>query len=540
MNDPILTPNLVDLQPRIVSRERNLDFGQLFYASENRKIFITRLFQSEITDEKGNKQNVKVVVSFHPTYGTLNTFDERMYYVLVEIWQEQSKADICFFSEREIARRLKIPWAGSTTGKTIKQSLFRLRLVGIEWDGSFFHKQQQRYISIANPFTILSHLQLISTKDEGIGSQIAEFSFDQKVIENLNSNYTRPILLAQVLSFKSPLAQALYTYLEPRHYVTNHFHRTTAGLLIEDLGLIGSSYQRKAKRVQVINRAKNELLGKPFYYDEIIEKIEIKKGKQDDIFHSYRSGESKIKGVKPEVVQTSSPPPKPETPQNRREAPSNTQKVENPTPPQTKPATDAREALELLQYFGKTFQNQEQQEFTKNAVLKAQEVINKHGMERAKFFIRFAQGSANQTNYKPATFNGILKYLDAAIAEFERQQRIAKLQADEMAKTHLENARYDHQKAYEDFYYQYVDELFGSFKNNNVAQFNKFQRWQAEKRNSKEQIKHDGNRALSLKVFDRKVQELIRFIEFFQDDRDLQIPDFWEWDSQHNPNSFST
>ena len=537
MNDSILTSNVVDLQSRIVSRERNLDFGQLFYASENRKIFVTRLFQSEITDGNGNRQNIRVVVKFDPTLGTLNTFDERMYYVMVELWEEQSKPPIVYFSERQIARRLNIKWDG---GKSIRESLFRLRGVFIEWDGSFFHKQQQRYISIANPFTILSHLQLISTKDEGIGSQIAEFSFDQKVVENLNSNYTRPIMLDTVLSFSSPLAQAIYTLLDRKLYATNHYHRTTAGLLIEDLGLIGSSYQRKAKRVQVINRAKNELVGKPFYYDEVIEKIEIKNGKQDAIFHAYRSGADRIKGVKPEVVQTSSPPPKPSTPQNRREAPSKAQKVENPTPPHSKPATDAREAKELLQYFTKTFHNQEQGEFTKNALLKAQEIINKHGMEQAKFFVRFAQGEANQTNYKPDTFNGILKYLTPAIAEFERQQRIAKLQADEMAKTHLENARYDHQKAYEDFYYQYVDELFCLLKNNNVAQFNKFQHWQAEKRKEKEQIKHDGNRALSLKVFDRKVQELIRFIEFFQDDPDLQIPDFWEWDEKDNPNSFSS
>ncbi len=181
----ILTVVPTEDQPRIVSRERNLDFGQIFYPQEQRKVFVTRILESELTDSEGNKQTIKAVVKFDSTLGTLNTFDERVYYVLVELWEEQQRADVCLFSEREIARRLNLQWTAGKRGvaKTIRHSLIRLRGVLIEWGGSFYHKAKNKHIVITNPFTILSHLKLVSTKDEPVGSQVAEFGFDQKVID---------------------------------------------------------------------------------------------------------------------------------------------------------------------------------------------------------------------------------------------------------------------------------------------------------------------------------------------------------------------
>ena len=537
MNEPILTSNVIDIQPRIVSRERNLDFGQFFYPQEKRKIFVTRLFRSEVTDGNGNKQTIKAVVSFHPTLGTLNTFDERVFYVLVELWQEQGKPNICYFSERDIQRRLKIKH-GINNDKAVRESLTRLRIVGVEWDGSFYHKEKRCSISISNPFTILSHLKMISTKNEGIGSQVAEFSFDWRVIDNLNSNYSRPILLDEVLSFISPLAQALYTHLEPKLYGTNHYHRTSAGLLIEDLGLIGSSYQRKGNRVQYINRAKGELLGKRFYYDEAISKVEMVNSKQDAIFHAYRSGAPKIKGRVINILHEAVPrkEPKRKESQNCHRSPSDN----TTTAPKTSPR-GSQEALELLHYFTETFPNEERPELTKNDVLKAQEVIVKYGMERARFFIRFARLEADKTRYKPQHFNGIIKYLTPAIAGYERQKRTAKKGEDDAARRRLENARYDHERTYERDYHQYIDEMLSGIDDrHHLEKFNQFRIWQAQERTKiVESTKSDGIKKIQLRNFDSDGSRTLRLCHFFQDDSEIHIPSFWEWDEQHNPNRFS-
>ena len=541
MSESILTSNVTDIQPRIVRRELNLDFGQFFYPQGTRKVFVTRLFRSELADEDGNRKTIKAKVSYHPDYGTLTTTDERVFYVLVEFWQEQGKPETVYFSEREIARRLNVNWCGSTS--TIFESLTRLRGVLIEWDGSFFHKPSERLVSIKNPFTILSYLKTVSTKDGGIKQQLAELSFDKRIVQNLESKYSRPILLDTVLSFHSPLAQALYTYLEPRLFGTNHFNRTTKGLFIDDLGLIGSSYQRKANRVQYIKRAKQELIGKRFYYDEAITKVEVANGSQDAIFHAHRSGTSKLKGQVIEIPYqpAASKEPKTKKPQNRRRA-SLTPKVgDNTTYSPKTPPRASQEAYELLECFANTFNHQGKPKKTRNAVLKAQEIINQHGMERAKFFIQFAHREATKTNYQPKHLQGIIKYLDAAIAEYERLQRIAKKGEDDVARRRLENARYDHERTYESDYHQFIDQLLLGIDDQHLEKFNTYRTWQLEERNKiATSLVAKGIKEIQLRTFDSEGAGILRLQQFFKDDPDINIPTFWEWDTTHNPHSFGT
>ena len=536
MNEPILTSNVISIQPRIVRRELNLDFGQFFYPQETKKIFVSRLFLSELTDEDGNKKTIKAEVSFHPKYGTLTTFDERVFYVLVEFWQEQGKPETVYFSDREIARQLNVKWGGESA-RRISESLTRLRLVGIEWNGSFFHKLSDSLISISNPFTILSHLKTFTTKNEGIGSQIAEFRFDDRVVDNLNSNYSRPTLLDTVISFCSPLAQALYIYLEPRLYGTNHYNRTSAGLFIEDLGLQGSIYSQKKYRVRAIKRAREELLGKRFYYDEAITKIEIANGKQDAIFHAYRSGAPKLKGRVIEMPHEAAPKkePKRKKSQNCHKAPSNN---DNPTTTSKTQPRASQDVYELLQLFTRTFYDQEQQ-FSKQAVAKAQEVIKQHGMERAKFFVRFAKAEATKTNYKPQHIQGIIKYLEPAIAEYERQQRTAKKGEDDAARRRLENAKIDHERNYESEYFNYLDEVVVRLMDKQSERFNEFRTWQNQERTKiVESTMSDGIKKIQLRTFDSEGAAILRLQRFFHDDSEIHIPSFWEWDEQHNPNRF--
>ena len=543
MTNSILPIQPAESQPRIVSRELNFDFGQFFYPQEKRKIFEIRYFSSEITDSQGNKRTIKATVKPDATLGTLTTFDERVYYVLIEIWKEQGRSQKAFFSERELARRLRIKW-GRYTAKAITDSLNRLRGVFIDWEGSFYDFKQARFIKIKNPFTVLNHLKVSSTKDEAFKAQIAEFSFDERVIENLNNNYCRPVRFDIILSFSSPLAQAVYTFLDRKLYGTKDYHRTTKGLLVDDLGLIGKTYQQKSNRIQYLSRIRGELLRKPTSTGEVIQRFELNTNRKDDaLLLVERSGSSKrTKAESPQPTTTCQTNDSPNTP---LKPPKNSKK---PDPKQTPRAAPKKrvegkyEAVEVLSYFDQIFFQKENKEFSQNAMLKASQLIKKYGLEKVKFLVDFAQREAPKTNYKPKTFQGILQYLDDANHEYEEEKRIAqvqKRQEEEQQKQRAENARIDHQKQYQQQYSEYINARVGELLNTSPEKLSQFQQWQEQQR---EEIaasqKRDALKELALRVFDSQGQFILRLQKFFQNDPDVHISDFWEWDKEKNPNFF--
>ena len=537
-------PNLA----RTVSRELNLDFAQFFYPQEKRRIFEIRYFQSEITDKQGNKQNVSAIVKPDATLGTLTTFDERVFYALVEIWHEQDKAGTCFFSEREIARRINLGW-GKCTAKAISDSLIKLRGVLIEWQGSFYDSAQSKFIEIRNPFTIVNHLKIVSTKNGGIGSQIAEFGFDERVVQNLNSNYSRPVRFDVILSFHSPLAQAAYTLIDPKLYGTNQYHRTTRGILLDDLGLIGESYKRKSRRIEYLSRIRNELLNAPTSFGEVIEKYEIKRGKEDALLLVTRSGAARIKGKKIEVleapqVKRSEPSQKsPQKPQKPRQEPKKSRSKDTPASTKEKPTEAKSEAIEALSYFQQVFCGGEKRSFSGNVVSKAESIIKQHGLEKTKFLIDFASREAPKTNYQPRSFNGIVHYLSDALKAWQGNKRLAKRrkkEADKVVKARIENARIDHERACQDDYIKFISELLNSYGSQEPERVNEFGCWQADLRRKKEkELEGNPMKEKALEVFEREGQIVLRLVEFFKDDPDIHIPDFWEWDAQHNRNSFT-
>ena len=530
-------------QPRIVSRELNLDFGQFFYPQEKRRIFDIRQFQSEVSDHQGNIQYISAIVNPHARLGTLTTFDERVFYALIEIWQEQNQADICRFSEREISRRINLGWGQNTAG-AIRDSLTRLSGVSIEWKGSFYDSAKDELIEIHNPFSILNHLEITSTKNKHFKDKRAEFGFNKRVIKNLNSNYSRPVRFDVILSFRCPLAQALYTLIEPKLYGTKQYHRTTRGL-VEDLGLIGKSYQRRAIRVQEFGKLQRELIGKPTSFGEVIEKYEINPGKDDALLLMTRSGAARIKGQRIEVLETpqvkrSEPSQKAsQKPQKPRQEPKKSLDKDIPISTQEKPTEGKFEAKEVISYFHQEFGGTMQT--SKSVVSKAEKIVKEQGLKFAKFLVDFARLEAPKTNYEPKSFSGIVQYRSDALKAWKANIRLQKRlerEAEQVAKRRREDARIDHEKAYRGDYYEYVNELVCSLGDEYPSRFNDFRGWQAEQRREKENL--EGNlREVSLRVFDSEGQSILRLTQFFQDDPDIHIPDFWQWDSNHNPNPFS-
>ncbi len=441
-------------QLRIVPRELNFDFGQLFYPQERRKIFEIRCFRQNTDD-----QQTRVIIKPDVTLGTLTTLDERVFYALIEIWKEQGKAQIGLFSEREILRRINSKW-GEKTRDSVRDSLKRLRLVGIEWVEAFYDSVTKKFIGADdNPFTILSHLRIISTSNQGIGSQISEFSFDNKVVRNLNSNYSRPVRFDVILSFRSPLAQAMYTFVEPKLYGTNGYHCKTKRL-VEKLGLLGKIYKHKSARVREFGKLDKELLGKPTGFGEMIERYEIREGKDDAVLEIGRSGESRIKGKKVEEVEvkafvieslqsveTDEQKPMQKASQKQREKQHKAKKrqsKEETASTSEKPSqsdselqelseifesatsfTDASEALnaealELLKYFDSVFNLDS--DLDQNDVPKAELFIERYSLSAGKFLVDFAHRQGGE----PKRFSDILSHRAEALEAFKHQRQPGK------------------------------------------------------------------------------------------------------------------
>ena len=527
----ILPTETPESQPRIVPRELNFDFGQFFYPQEKRKICEIRYFSSEIKDEYGNKQVIKAVINPAGELGTLTTFDERVFYVLVEIWKEQGKPEIAYFSEREIARRLRLGW-GQCVAKAINDSLNRLRIVGIIWKGSFYCRKQEKFIEIKNPFTILSYLCIVSTKDKNFRGQIAEFSFDKHTIENLNANYARPIRFDVILSFKSPLAQALYIHLDRKLYGTKKYNRATEALIVNDLALLAKSYQRKAIRIQEIRKLESEIKGKQTGYGEVIEKYEIDTNRKEDaILKVSRSGSAKIKGKKIEV---------PKGKHNNQSNSESEPKQIKDTPRQT-----PVEVLKALEYFQKVFWGNTEVNASPKVLSEATKIVKKHGLDKTKFLVDYAHKKARETNYKPATFNGISRYLAEALKEQERQKIIDRNNEEKLRKTHLENRKIDHVKQYEPAYLEYIEALIKALTYQYPQEIGEFMESEITKRQELEKaVENTSDKSkrkiaeLKLRTFARTGQKALRFVTHFQRHPEIKIPDFWQWDREHNPNKF--
>lgn len=499
---------------RLVARELNFDFGCFFYPSENKIINETRYFSLEKKDSKGNLRKLHAELLPVQKFGILTTFDERVFYVLVETWIEQKKADKCFFSLRELADKLNLSW-GLNVRIAIKNSLNRLRICGILWKESFYLKKEKRHITIENPFTILNFLEVYTNKREGIGAPISCFSFDERTLSNLVQSYSRPINFNTILSFDYPLSQTVYTLLDRKLYGTNDYSRTIKGLLLDDIQLIGKSYEHKSHRIRVLEKIIPELTGVKLSYGEIITSITIENnGRSDAILRVKRTGAKKIKG---KLLQTES----------------FTKKTDIKIPESTRKA---------LEEFDKHFNSKFEINNTPKKVVECVSLLVKeHGIEAILFSIGYIKTNLIKKSYQPDTFNGIKKYISKAVAAYKEHIKInrkkVQLTKDEQ---HLQAQvkKESYERDNKDKYVTYVNNLLLEIKHDNPLAYTEFLEYeQAEWIVQKSKLKSRFLLDTAKKYFNRESTRATRIQNYFNRCDFITIPDFWEWDSQANKNT---
>ncbi len=552
MNNIILPIEAEQSQPRIVPRELNLDLGQFFYPDEKSKRFEIREFHATFSDAEGNSCTTKVLIKPDATLGTLTTFDERVMYVLLELWKEQGQPYKVRFSYRELLRRLQTK-IGRDTLRAIQNSVERLGGVMLRWENSFYIKSEDRYIDLLTPFTIITNVKVATNRAKGIGAAVCEFSFNENFLNNLKANYCRPIKFDVILNFRTPLAQAVYTLLDRKLFGTKEYHRTTAGLLINDLGLKAKSYQQKFKRVEKLKKIRGELLNAPLSFGEVIEVYEVETSRDGDaVLYIRRSGEPNIKARKVAYLPSARPleserPSQPDEDAPRREktpSPKSTpSQKEKPLKSAYKPLSE-QEAL--VRYFYLVFKEQSDPHISKAAVTKAKKIIQDYGLEQGRKFVDFAKQQADLTHYKPRSFQGIIQYLGdwkQQLEERERQQRIDRREQENLQLAHSENSRIDHEKKYQSAYFDYVDLRLEAICQESPADYIAFEKAEKQQQKELEAVLFDAPSSkkkiaeLQLRTFNRRGQKVIRAFDFFKNTK-LSILDFWQWDDQINPEKF--
>ena len=549
MNNIILPIEAHQRQPRIVPRELNLDLGQFFYPDEKSKRFEIREFHATFSDTEGNSCTTKVLIKPDATLGTLTTFDERVMYVLLELWKEQGQPYKVRFSYRELLRRLETK-IGVNTLKAIQNSVERLGGVMLRWENSFYIKSEDRYIDLLTPFTIITNVKVATNRAKGIGAAVCEFSFNENFLNNLKANYCRPIKFDVILNFRTPLAQAVYTLLDRKLFGTKEYHRTTAGLLIDDLGLKAKSYQRKAIRVEKLKKIRGEMLNAPLSFGEVIEVYEVDSNRDGDaVLYIQRSGEQNIKARKVAYLPSARPLESEKPPQTAQDDP---RSEKNPSPKSNprqkeKPLESASLPLSeqetLVKYFYSVFGNQSDPHISKAALTQAKKIIFDYGLDQGRKFVDFAKQQAEKTHYKPKSLQGILQYLGdwkKQLQEQERQQRVDQREQEKLRLAHSENSRIDHEKTYQSAYFDYVDLRLEAICEKSPADYIAFERSENQQKKELEKAFYDApdrikkNLAeINLRVFNQRGQKVVRAVDFFKD-KETSMLDFWQWDKEIN------
>lgn len=209
----------------------------------------------------GSRVTAEVEVGF-TNKGVLTTEDQRTFYALLKLWEDKGRStEQTYYSLRRLAKILKKRWGTNVIDAT-SESLIRLRITPLIWKNSYHNSAEKETVEILDPFNILSDLKIIRRRSDGhVTQEYGYFKFNDFILKNILANYTKPLLIDTVLSFRSEIAQLLYTHLDLIMARRTHYERNTRDLLYDDLGLEGESYQNPSNRKQILERALVELRG---------------------------------------------------------------------------------------------------------------------------------------------------------------------------------------------------------------------------------------------------------------------------------------
>ena len=489
------------------------------------------------------RRTIKIVPSAEYGYPTVETREH--WYGVQHIWEHSidKKTGDVDFSRRNFIINLLGKTYGKKTRKTFDLSMLQLGHTGLELKHVFYDKENKTTLRELRQFHLLTNLHL--TERESANEVVHEkcsVTLHPLIVANLLRGYYKPVLLSVTSQLKSDIARLLYTKLDTQFSHLKKYEISTERFFREH-GLEGKKYQTPSGRKQLLERGINELLHKPTSSGAVIAKYEFAKtaDTKDWKLLAYSNG----KGVQnTPVIELNSPlevPTVPEKPTPQTVEPP----LEQSTQASPAPKVIPTETETLLKYFDTTFHGGKRSSRSQSIIRKASSVVKDHSLPLGKYFIRYAYDKCQETKYKPATFNGISKYLKEALEEHAREARINQRQKEQLKKIHEENKQADHLKTYEKAYYEYGHSLIELYSYKYPQELLAFAKEESDQEQSLKAALEASPKSIrwakkkQLEVFLKKEQKVIRFYEYFKEDTTLRIPDFWEWDRDINPHSLS-
>ncbi len=411
---------------RKIRAELNVEKWSIWRPAKSKTPPTPRKFFREDILPNGDKVTRQVTVSVIDGE-TLTTEDQKTYYVLVEIWEANGRPNGQVpFSLSGIAKRLDKGW-GTNSRDAITQSLKRLRGVLLTWENAYYNAESDETMEMLDTVNTVSELKIFrKKKGEGINDERGYFRFSEHILVNLKERHTKPVLLQVVLSFKSEVAQIIYTQLDRilSRDITSYEKRTKE--LFEDLGLEGKAYVHASNRKQVLTPAIAELENAPLSNGATIASVKLEKtadGKDYKIV--VKRGRARAKNATPAPRSSESQ----ENPHSKEERPSES-RIEAKNEP-----TDAeRKGNDLVAYFQQVFFGAEKpsiQPTQKHRELAAA-IIASHGETVSRYIVDFAKATSDKSNYseKVYSFGFIANYVDRAVASYTLDQAKLKRRAE--------------------------------------------------------------------------------------------------------------
>lgn len=423
--------NVTVLALEKIRPERNLEKWSIWQPANSRSAPKERILTREITLPNGDRVTAQVEV-ISTNKGALTTEDQRTYYGLVKYWEENGRTSTTYFSLKQLSKLLNKKW-GTRTVETLTESLARLYVSSFLWKNAYHDSGTGKTHESIEGFRILDSLKIVRTKTDGhITKARGYFKFNEFILNNLQSNHTKPVLFEVVLGFKSEIAQIIYTHVD---LILNDkpIYERRSKELFEDLSISGKEYVYPSARKRVLEKALAELKGKPLSKSGVIASATVEKTKDGkDYKVVFRKGAApKNQGdennTTPEEVEDSAP------------------EVTITAAPQ--PTDAEQKGEELIRYFYKTFFGVEATAPRSRHRDLATALVAQHGWEVAVHIVDFSHKAAQETNFKIATFGGITQYIDRAIADYyerkHEQDRQRKLKATAAEKNRRDRVEAD-------------------------------------------------------------------------------------------------
>jgi hypothetical protein len=260
----------------------------------------------QTTVHRGDERlDVSWIVSANPRYGYPRPFDRQVHKAIEQIisnLQRPIKNPVPLGSIYNIAQILNLKDSGRFYNN-IKAAIQRIVTTSIESKGTFYHKEDKRWIER----TFHLYDDVIFTGEALPNGEVADTNYlflGNWYLDNLNARYVKPLDYTYYRALQSPIASRLYEILGVKFYAGRSFIQYKYSTLCQLLPLTQQRYASDAKKI--LNPAQEELIRTGF-----LAKVEWKEmpGEKHDWYLHYYPGKRAKEEIKQFRKQGALPPP---------------------------------------------------------------------------------------------------------------------------------------------------------------------------------------------------------------------------------------